>query len=652
MDWARIFLRRRPGLSGWNPRSVAAASLLLLSSLASGDIIHIKGADGEVVEGVIDEERSDENRVFIRTPAGLLPIARSRIERIESRENISAEEREADLAAQQGDLEKALDLYLKAYASDSQDETLGRKIADTKERIESGKRQRYARDFIDIDAAIKRREFDEALTRAQSLVARAPDEAARVYCLRKLSEVHLAQARDFTNMVNYGEAEKAYRQAIEAAPRSALPQLELAALIAESPSRRAEAFALYREGLTYAAGDPTLVQKPDLLKHRYNEAQLYFRDSLYREAAELFWNVVQADTEDLYPKAEELIVRSMMAIRAKLVADTDENRRALEILRGVIEHSPSRADAQYVLGRIYCERKDWAETLPRMEKAVGALVGPNSTSDRAEARHCLAMAYRNSGRLEDAVVQLQALLAAQPSRYDALCELGEIYQAQLEHQKALTEFSKAIAIDGGIFRAYLGAARTERQLHRYQDAVKSYKKLIELSGNHHAYYFELGLTYADLDDHRAAREQFAKAVTLINEREGSSPSAESKRMLAEAYTQLGLTSIAERNYYEAIQNFDLALANKPGLAAAYDGKGQAFRELGKLEDAEGFFKEAISHEPENPKFLLNLGIFLHKFKKDRAGALPYYMKYFEAGGNDPQVRDWIRECGGTPPRVS
>lgn len=619
--------------------------------MAGADTIYIKGSE-ETVEGVIDDERSDETRVFIRTGVGLMPIPRSRIERIEVRENITPQEREGDLATQRGDDDRALELYLEAHAEAPDDATLQRKIAEIKERIAQQAHRRYAGDFADIDAAVRRRAFPDAILRAQELVRGAPDDSSRDYLLRKLSQTYLAQAREFKNMVNYAEAEKSYRHAIEASPQAAVAQLELAELVSESPSRREEAFALYREGLTYAAADPTLVDRQDLVKHRYNEAQLYFRESLHREAAELLWAVVEIDETKQYPRAPETIVRALSLIRPKLVSENEENARAIKILEGVLESEPSRADAQYLLGRIYCDRENWDETIARLEKAVPGLVGPNASTDRADARHCLAKAYRQKKRLPDAVTQLLALLQDQPTRYEARCELGEIYTVQLENQKGLEQFQEAIRIDPQIYRAYLGAARSLRQLGRYKEAQEQYEKLIGLRADHAAYYFELGLTFADLGDAAKANAQYQKAVAIITEKEAEQPSEESRAILSKAYTQMGLASVGERNYYEAIQFFDRALANHPDLAEAYDGKGQAFRELGKLDDAEGFFRKAIEKEPGNPKFLLNLGVFFHKLKKDRESALPYYMKYYEAGGNDPQVRDWIRECGGTPPKVS
>ncbi len=637
----------------WDAGSIALVLLLvfLCPNAAPADVIYIRGEAGETIDGVIDDDRSDENRVFIRTKMGLLPVARNRIERIERRANVTQEERDGDLAFQRGDYVLSLKLYLKAESGTEDDEILGRKIKDARERIEQEKQRRYAEDFRKVDELIRKREFATAIERVLTLVKDAPDESSSEFLQDKLSETYLAQAREYTNLVNYNEAEKMYRKAIESSSLSAAPQLELAELIAQSPARRDEAFALYREGLTYASEDPTLVEPKALLKHRYNEAQLYYRESLYREAAELFWAVHMADEDGTYPNIDEIIVRALSSIRSKLSEATEENARATRILEGVVEYKPTRADAQYLLGRIYCDREQWEDVVPAMETALQGLVGPDAASDRAEARQCLAMAYRATGELQQAAVQLETLVASQPSRYEARCELGEVYLAQLENQRALDQFNEAIALDDGSYRAYLGTARTLRQLSRYTEARENYEKLIDLRKDHPAYIYELGLTYADLNEHTEARDQFKKAVDLIKADEAP-VSEEYRAILGNAYTQLGLTSVAERNYYEAIQNFDLALENHPDLPAAYDGKGQAFRELGKLKEAESFFKKALSLDPDNPKFLLNLGVFFHKLKKNRQRALPFYMRYFEAGGTDPQVRDWIRECGGTPPAVS
>jgi len=77
--------------------------------------------------------------------------------------------------------------------------------------------------------------------------------------------------------------------------------------------------------------------------------------------------------------------------------------------------------------------------------------------------------------------------------------------------------------------------------------------------------------------------------------------------------------------------------------------GQAYRELGDMDKAEDYFKQAIAADPKNPEFQLNMGVLYHKYREQPKAALPYYAAYFENGGSDSRVADWIRECGGTPP---
>ena len=98
--------------------------------------------------------------------------------------------------------------------------------------------------------------------------------------------------------------------------------------------------------------------------------------------------------------------------------------------------------------------------------------------------------------------------------------------------------------------------------------------------------------------------------------------------------------------------FDKALEHYGDNPLAFDGKGQAYRELDMLDEAEDFFQKAVQADPDNPSFLLNIGVLYHQFRQDTERALQYYLAYYERGGTDPNVRQWIEECGGSPPPSS
>lgn len=635
-------------------RSLRKRSLLLGASLAAllaagpayADKIYLKGSSERVLEGVIDESRSDATRVFVRTEGGLIPIARDRIDRIEKRENISPLEREGDLAAQRGDLQQALELYLDAYEEHPEEAALEEKIANLKARIQEENDRRYRRDFEAVAQDVEARNFDQAFERLQKLLEEAPDEAARTRLREKMAEVYVEQARHLENMVAYAESEAAYRKAIETFDPGAVARFELASSLASQPAKRKEAIELYEEGLEAVARDPTLVPREDLAGHRFDFAEILARQGEHRRAAKVFALVLETDQGDRFPEAAERLTQSLMAIQNDLMEKTPENEEAKEQLELVVKHVPKHGDAHYLLGRIACDRNNWKEVVPHMETAVNQLVGTRTAVQQIVARMCLAKAFRQEGQDERALAQLQEVLNIQPTRYDALCEMGEIYLAQKNFNRAAAAYLDAIRIDEAQARAYLGAGRALRHLERYGEAAEKYRKLIELDGEKLPYLYELGQTYALLKEFDDAQRSFSRVVALAEE---NPKDPESKYYLGVVFTDLGLTNISQRNYYEAIENFDRALQVDANQAKAVEGKAQAYRELGEMDKAEDLFKQAIEMDPENPQFYLSLGVFYHKYQKDQDAALPYYQQYIEKGGTDPQVKGWITELGGTVP---
>jgi tetratricopeptide (TPR) repeat protein len=193
----------------------------------------------------------------------------------------------------------------------------------------------------------------------------------------------------------------------------------------------------------------------------------------------------------------------------------------------------------------------------------------------------------------------------------------------------------------------VGAGRTLRRIDRHHEAALIYEELVKLRDEDYQYFFELGLTYAALDRHQEARETYLKVIELLARQD---PEAQKfGRLQAEVYTHLGMSSIALKRYNESIEQFDKALRSDGSYVRALYGKGIAYRDLGQLDSAEDHFKRSAEADPDNPEYVLNLGVLHHKFRKDTRQALDYYQKYYQAGGTDPQVAQWIRECGGQPP---
>ncbi len=619
---------------------------VLMGATAHADKIVLK--DGRMIEGVIDMDRSDEKRVFLRTSAGTLRFPRANVASIERRENIGEDERRAEIAFQRGDLDESLHRFLRALKSNPEDEYLSGRVLDLKQRIDERDTRQFEADFKLIDFQVSLQHFDEALELAAGLVPKAQNDSARDRCSRKLADVYSLQARNFKNKVDYAKAEEAYESSIEAYPDFALAHLELADMIAIYPPRLEEAYDLYKKGISLVEADPTLLDRGRLLEYQKTIGDVQFRMSEFRSAANTYWVVSQRDTGKRFPRVSERIIQSYRPIMDELIEDTPANDRAISNLRQIIADRPNESRGHILLGRIYYKREDWENAMPLLEKALANMQGFAPAGDEHEVRFQLAISYRHTEQDLKALDLLLTVLKAQESRYEAICELGEIYLDLLEHRKALAQFDKGKRVDPGQYRAWLGAGRTLKEMEQYEEALEQYEQLFDLTDENPQYLFEMGLIYSAMGDRiEDAHRTYLRVIDLMGDEDEVAPMVRNR--LAEVYTNLGLTEVGLQQDYQALEYFDRALSYAPDYAAAINGKGQCYVTLKKLDRAEGLFKDAIGKAPNNPSYVLSLGVLYHKHMKDPSRALPLYLRYFDLGGADPNVAEWIRECGGKPP---
>lgn len=638
--------RRFPAVAG---RALLAAAVLGALSSAAADTLILK--DGRKIEGTIDPRQSDDTRVFIRTTSGIVPVSRSRIEKIQVRENVSGEEGEGDLALQGGNPDKALELYQRAAKKDSANPELARKITEVSNLIQDREKARFAGDFARLDEALKTRQFDLVIQQAEKLAQSAPSEAGKTLFQERVGQAYVGKAREFRNTVSYPQAEDAYRSAVKSFPSGPVAHLELAAMIGLYPAREKEAFELYRKGIDLATEHSGKISPDDLLGYQYALAELYLKASDERQAASLYWRVVQGDEKRRFAKAPDRLIEAYSAIVTELIPVSDENSAVVEILEKVCQQRSADGRPCQLLGRIYFERGNMEKAIPMYEDAVKRMESPPDPK-LPDVRFALAVAYRKDGQRDRAEEQLKQVLKAQPTRYDAICDLGEIHLERARYPEALEQFERAKTLEASSFRAYLGAARVHRETKKYAEAIQQFDKLVLLRDDNPDYHFEKGLTLSAMGRFNDARTEYSKTQEMIEKARQEKKPAKATASLEAIYTQLGLTDVAEAKFFQALEHFDKALAIRSDYAAAIDGKGKVYRELGDLEKAEKFYIQAVEADPKNPIYQLSLGILYHQYKKNTTGALAYYQRYFERGGTDPQVKEWIRECGGTLPGSS
>lgn len=85
----------------------------------------------------------------------------------------------------------------------------------------------------------------------------------------------------------------------------------------------------------------------------------------------------------------------------------------------------------------------------------------------------------------------------------------------------------------------------------------------------------------------------------------SDPSAVTENAGAEFFTDAGRTALEAGAYGAAIEEFSRALAYGENRAVAVNGLGVAYAKIGRADLAHRYFSEALTIEPENPRYVAN-----------------------------------------------
>jgi len=134
-------------------------------------------------------------------------------------------------------------------------------------------------------------------------------------------------------------------------------------------------------------------------------------------------------------------------------------------------------------------------------------------------------------------------------------------------------------------------------LGRYEEALRCYRKALQLDPGYAEAYGNLGYDLALQGHLEEAVQNLEKAIQIDPK-------------YYEAYNNLGLALIAQGQYLPAIRRLRAAIAIKPDNPEAHNNLGVALRRLDRLPQAMRHFSEAIKIDPQFAPAYNNLGITL------------------------------------------
>jgi tetratricopeptide (TPR) repeat protein len=192
--------------------------------------------------------------------------------------------------------------------------------------------------------------------------------------------------------------------------------------------------------------------------------------------------------------------------------------------------------------------------------------------NRAVAYYDRANAYKSQRDYDRALADYSAALALEPKCAHAYLNRSWVYAAKNDAVHSIADSSRAIELDPTNPLAYLNRGLAYRFLPNYAAAIADYNKAIRLGANSANAYQDRGRAYAGKGDLDKAAADYGEAL----KRDPRDPQ----------------TLIARADVYRAQGKLDLAIADDdaaikldPGLGQAYNDRGVAYRLKGEFDRA-------------------------------------------------------------------
>jgi serine/threonine-protein kinase len=253
----------------------------------------------------------------------------------------------------------------------------------------------------------------------------------------------------------------------------------------------------------------------------------------------------------------------------------------------------------------------WARYLDRRapeDAAASISAGADAlriAPDRPMVRYSLAVTLAGTGRHDDAIQELQYVLALQPNHDDARRVLAGVLAQQGRLDEAIAEYRKAIAARPRYWAHHSSLCATLYRAARYDAAIEVCRRVIELQPDSAIGYQQLGTITQTLgrDMEAIAYYEQANALTPI----------------APTYSNLGALYHKHGRYEEAVAAYRAAINLRPNNAIAHRNLGDAYQRLRRSEDARAAYRQAVllaeAHLKVNPRDTLEmarLAVYLAK----------------------------------------
>jgi protein O-GlcNAc transferase len=398
-------------------------------------------------------------------------------------------------------------------------------------------------------------QVEAAIAEFEQAIEREPDYQE---AYTALAEVYQSQQH------NPEAALKLYEQAVAVNPDRAWPYLGLGKIYLTT-GKVEQALTAYEQAIGL---------EPDNIQSYFDLGQFYHQQGQLNKALIYYRQIVNVSPDTAWPRIN---------LGAALF-EAGQETEALAMLETAISMEPTSSQVYQQVGKVLLPYQvELAQTY--LEQAVK--LDPQNVL----AAISLAQLFRDQEKYE------QALTYAQKAEFLALdnetqgsvhLEQALTYQAQQEPDAARQHFLKAVELLPTNPHVHLNFARFYSEQGQIEQAILSYRQAITLAPNIAQVYLELGQVLLMGGHQEEATSSLMTGLSLAN----GDP---------QAYLVVGNIARQHEKWSQMAKIYEDALAHGAVNVDIYIQLGDAYKQLGQLEEAHSNYQQAARLAPDHPE---------------------------------------------------
>ncbi|UCC94803.1 MAG: tetratricopeptide repeat protein [Candidatus Omnitrophota bacterium] len=222
--------------------------------------------------------------------------------------------------------------------------------------------------------------------------------------------------------------------------------------------------------------------------------------------------------------------------------------------------------------------------------------------------------------------------------------LGNIYESMARYEEAIASYRKAINLEPDYPKPYYNLGIVYQGLGNTEEAIILYEEAIAMNPNYIEAYNNLGNAYRTIGRAETAIAIYKKALEAdphnayayinlgsIYNNMGRVKAAvilykraiELDPQLSESYNNLGAIYGSKGKYQDAIVLLKKAIELRPDVTESYSNLGNAYKNISRYQDAITAYKRAIELNTDDPELYYTLGV-LYAYVSNYQGAITAY----------------------------